>query len=339
MGCSSTNNVSSERHETSSRRSDNNSGRSIGTAPRWKKLTTLSLRNKMYLIKARGLEMNKTFFLLTILIALALPASAEMYKWVDGKGTVHFTDDISSIPEKYREEVEERKAPKGTPNQEVREKPAPPPAQKTSEPEGFEANLVRRHELWFSEVMLNNRLKRYLIVDTGASFTLISRQVANDLGIIIDENSPSVPASTVSGFILTPLVTLSSIRVGKAEIEDVDVAVYTMPSGNDGLLGNSFLNKFKVVIDSVNGKMVLHSLQGIPSPDRPGGYGKDYWVGQFRFYNRNLAELKRHKAKYESGGQGPELKRVSSALKHFENRLSELERRASSAGVPRNWRD
>jgi clan AA aspartic protease (TIGR02281 family) len=283
--------------------------------------------------------MNKTFFLLTILIAFALPASAEMYKWVDETGTVHFTDDISSIPEKYRENVEERKTPKGTPDQEVREKSAPAPSQKPSEPQGFEVDLVRRNELWLAEVILNDRLKRYLVVDTGASFTLISRQVADELGIIISENSPSIPASTVSGFILTPLVTLSSIRVGKAEIKDVDVAVYTMPSGGDGLLGNSFLNQFGVVIDSVNGKMILRSLQGIPSPDRPGGYGKDYWVGQFRYYNRNLSALKREKTKYERSGGSSELRRVNSALQYFENRLSELERRASSVGVPRNWRD
>jgi len=289
--------------------------------------------------KAGRLRMSKTFFLLAILIALALPASAEMYKWVDEKGTVHFTDDISSIPEKYRENVEERETPKGTPDQEVREKSAPASAQETSEPEGFEVDLVRRHELWLAEVILNDRLKRYLVVDTGASFTLISRQVADELGIIIGENSPSIPARTVSGFILTPLVTLSSIRVGKAEIKDVDVAVYTMPSGNDGLLGNSFLNQFRVMIDSVNGKMILNSLQGIPSPDRPGGYGKDYWVGQFRYYNRNLAELKRLKMNYERSGGGSELRRVNSALQYFENRLSELERRASFAGVPRNWRD
>ena len=283
--------------------------------------------------------MKTVFFLVTILMVLALPAAAEMYKLVDEKGTVHFTDDISSIPEKYREDVEERKTPKGTPQQEVKEKPASSPALIPSEPEGFSVNLIRRHELWLAEVILNNKLSRLLVVDTGASFTLISRQVANDLGIVIDENSPSIPANTVSGTILTPLVTLNSVRVGKAEIGDVDVAVYTMPSGSDGLLGNSFLNKFKVVIDSVNGKMILYPLQGSPSPERPGGYGRDYWVGQFRFYNRNLAELKRLKTRYESGGKGSELKRVNSAIQYFENRLSELERKASLAGVPRNWRE
>jgi hypothetical protein len=127
--------------------------------------------------------------------------------------------------------------------------------------------------------------------------------------------------------------------VVKAEIKDVDVAVYTMPSGNDGLLGNSFLNKFRVMIDSVNGKMILHPLQGIPSADRPGGFGKDYWVGQFRYYNRNLAELQRLKTNYERSGKSSELRRVNSAIQYFENKLSELERRASFAGVPRNWRE
>ncbi len=43
-------------------------------------------------------------FILIILFALCLAAyaSAQVYKWVDEKGVVHFTDDITQIPEKYR---------------------------------------------------------------------------------------------------------------------------------------------------------------------------------------------------------------------------------------------
>ena len=41
---------------------------------------------------------------LIIVLALFVPSSyGEMYKWVDEKGTVHFTDDLSTIPEKNRE--------------------------------------------------------------------------------------------------------------------------------------------------------------------------------------------------------------------------------------------
>jgi clan AA aspartic protease (TIGR02281 family) len=285
--------------------------------------------------------MSKTFFLLAILIALALPASAEMYKWVDEKGTVHFTDDISSIPEKYRGNIEERKTqtPKEIPDQGVKEKPALPPAQKSSEPQGFEVNLVRRHELWLSEVHLNNRIRSYFIVDTGASFTLINTQMAKELGLDINETTPFIPIYTASQLIFTPLVTLKSVRVGEAEVENVDALIHNLPSNAAGLLGNSFLNKFRVVLDSAQGKMTLFSSKGIASLDRPGGYGRDYWTGQFRFYNRNLTDLRQLKARYETKGASTELTRVNNAIRYFENQLSELERRASFAGVPRNWRE
>jgi clan AA aspartic protease (TIGR02281 family) len=284
------------------------------------------------------------YFLLfnIILILFASPVSGEMYKWVDEKGTVHFVDDPSKIPEQYRLDAEKRAVPKEIHSPETKEKPTPSPPPKTSGSElakGIEVNLFRRHELLVSEVILNGRVKRYFILDTGANFTLINRQTANELGITIDENTPFIPVSTVSGVILTPLVTMRSVRVGKAEVENVDVLIYNMPSGQDGLLGNSFLNKFRIVLDSINGKMTLFSLQGIPSPDRPGGYGRDYWVGQFRFYNGNLMELKRLKAKYENSGGSSELNRVNNAIRYFENQLNELERRASFAGVPRNWRE
>ncbi len=199
-------------------------------------------------------------------------------------------------------------------------------------------NLFRRHELWLTEVVLNGRVKQYFIVDTGASFTLISRQIANELGIPINETTPFIRVASVSDVMLTPLVTLRSIQVGKAEVENVDTLVYTMPSYS-GLLGNSFLNKFKVVIDSLNGKMTLFSMQGTPSPDRPGGYSREYWIGQFRFYNRNLDELRRLKTNYESRGSRAELNRINNAIRYFESQLSELERKASFAGVPRNWRE
>lgn len=282
---------------------------------------------------------------LIILILFVTPCYGEMYKWVDEKGTLHFADDLSKVPEKYRSDAEMRKAPKemkevSVPETQERSKTPPgitsPPG--TVETQGYEVNLFRRHELWLTEVVLNGRSKQYFIVDTGASFTLISRQIANELGIPINDQTPFIRVASVSDVILTPLVTLRSVQVGKAEVENVDALVYTMPT-YQGLLGNSFLNKFKVVIDSLNGKMTLFSMQGTPSPDRPGGYTREYWVGQFRFYNRNLEELRRLKTNYESRGSQAELNRINNAIRYFEGQLNELERKASFAGVPRNWRE
>ena len=293
-------------------------------------------------MESKRIKVRHILIVLLLWTALSSPANAEMYKWVDEQGTVHFTDDASKIPEKYRPDAELRKIPKpmSSPEMtEVKEKSVSTPSLKNSKSEGIEVDLLRRHELLLSEVVLNGKVKRYFIVDTGASFTLINGETAKELGFTINESTPFIPVSTVSSIILVPLVTLKSVQVGGAEAGNVDALIYTMPSGQEGLLGNSYLNRFKVVLDSIRGKMTLFPFQGKPSPDRPGGFGRDYWAGQFRFYHRNLEELKKLKAKYEGRGASSELNRVNNGIRYFGNQLNELERKASLAGVPRNWRE
>jgi predicted aspartyl protease len=177
---------------------------------------------------AKGLVTTLLFFILFI-----SPCYGEMYKWVDEKGTLHFADDLSKVPEKYRPDAELRKAPKEMKEvsvPEAQEKPQTVPGITSPlgkiEAEGYEVNLFRRHELWLTEVVLNGSVKHYFIVDTGASFTLISRQIANELGIPINDTTPFIRVASVSDVMLTPLVTLKSIRVGKAEVENVDTLVY-----------------------------------------------------------------------------------------------------------------
>jgi clan AA aspartic protease (TIGR02281 family) len=284
---------------------------------------------------------EKMRFLISIFVILAVlvPSSyGETYRWVDEKGTVHFTDDLSSIPEKYRPHAETRKPPKETSTPQPQERSKPSSPEQVSEAEGITVELIRRGEVSLAEVILNERIRQHFIVDTGASFTVISREAAKELGITIDENTPFIPIATASSVILNPLATLRSIRVGEAEVEDVDVLIHNLPSNSAGLLGNSFLSRFKVVLDPINGKMVLYSMQGTPSPDRPGGYSRDYWEGRFHFYYQVLDRLKEVKVKYEKQGARTELNRVNNAIRYFENQLSELERKASFAGVPRNWR-
>ena len=61
----------------------------------------------------------------------------EMYKWVDEKGTVHFTDDLSKIPEKYRQDAETRKPPKEISLRNPRKSPNPLSLQKLLNPKGL----------------------------------------------------------------------------------------------------------------------------------------------------------------------------------------------------------
>jgi len=47
-----------------------------------------------------------------LLFFSTLALGQEVYKWVDEKGTVHFTDDPGQIPEKYRDQIQKREPPK-----------------------------------------------------------------------------------------------------------------------------------------------------------------------------------------------------------------------------------
>jgi len=66
-------------------------------------------------------------------LSFSLALGQEVYKWVDEKGTAHFTDDLGLVPEKYRENIQKEKSPKEpTPSQ-----PTSPPSIET--PKGMEA--------------------------------------------------------------------------------------------------------------------------------------------------------------------------------------------------------
>jgi uncharacterized protein YfcZ (UPF0381/DUF406 family) len=57
-------------------------------------------------MKKEVVEMLKLFILL-ILLAFAIPGNAAtIYKWVDEKGVVNFTDDYNLVPSSYRNQVE-----------------------------------------------------------------------------------------------------------------------------------------------------------------------------------------------------------------------------------------
>ncbi len=56
-----------------------------------------------------------TFFCVALLVAMLYPlgSNAEIYRWVDEEGVVHFADDINAVPLKYRpERVSDRPDPK-----------------------------------------------------------------------------------------------------------------------------------------------------------------------------------------------------------------------------------
>ena len=95
--------------------------------------------------------MPKTVLLIVLTIVfLMIPflIQAEVYKWIDDKGTIHFTDDYSNIPPSYREQhkVEIRR--------DIQEEGAPLEPQKIIlriKGEQAKTDLYRQEEAWWRE--------------------------------------------------------------------------------------------------------------------------------------------------------------------------------------------
>jgi hypothetical protein len=60
-------------------------------------------------------------------LSFSLTFGQEVYRWVDEQGTVHFTDDLGQVPEKYRDKVQKKEPPKEPPTtQPIPPQSAPP---------------------------------------------------------------------------------------------------------------------------------------------------------------------------------------------------------------------
>ena len=107
---------------------------------------------------------------------------------------------------------------------------------------------------------VNGQLVGFFILDTGATFTSVSRQVADVLGI--SRRDGSVRLITASGVIQAPLALLEEVDVGGAVARHVPAVIHDLPDAPPsivGLLGLSFLQRFRVNLDLTSGVLTLQS--------------------------------------------------------------------------------
>lgn len=115
------------------------------------------------------------------------------------------------------------------------------------------------------EALLNDKVNAKLLLDTGASYTVLFSNIADKLALDIAKEKNGVRLQLADGSnIIAKLITLKSIKVQDTEAKDVEVAI--MPGNvdsagiNDGVLGMSFLKLFTFKVDYSKGKLVLEKL-------------------------------------------------------------------------------
>lgn len=97
------------------------------------------------------------------------------------------------------------------------------------------------------------------MVDTGASYTAISVETALRLGLRdIFFGAPVVELETANGRVFTTTARLDSVQIGTARVDDVEAVILETTGRFDGLLGQSFLRHFDIVIDRSRDVIALH---------------------------------------------------------------------------------
>ncbi len=124
---------------------------------------------------------------------------------------------------------------------------APPPPSTPIQPGLLGVVQIQRRQngIPVIQARFNRRVEFEMMVDSGASMTLITRQIAAALGISAANVIDNATFNTANGQVKLPIVYVGSIEVGGLEIRQIPVAI----GGADmtvGLLGQDFLQRFDV---------------------------------------------------------------------------------------------
>jgi predicted aspartyl protease len=188
-------------------------------------------------------------------VMVASPATAQMYRWVDERGGVNYTQGIDSIPERHRKNavrLDYPSAPASTPS-------APAPVRPGAVAvKGYDTVIdFRPGQPIYVVARLNNVEIARLILDTGADRTVITPRSLRAAGV---GNRPTASGRIhgATGAAEVDAYQIESIEIGAARVDRLMVLSHdiNLPE-SDGLLGRDFLEHFKVTIDNRAGTVTL----------------------------------------------------------------------------------
>lgn len=113
------------------------------------------------------------------------------------------------------------------------------------------------------KVLLNNLIVANLVLDTGATIVMLSKETAVRLNLNLDKKSFSTYVTLADGRKAKARITLlESIKVGELEAKNVEVAIleHSEDISTDGLLGMAFLKNFTLKIDPKGKRIILEEF-------------------------------------------------------------------------------
>jgi aspartyl protease family protein len=106
------------------------------------------------------------------------------------------------------------------------------------------ALLPQTDNTYVVPAVVNKKYMATFLIDTGASYTVITPQMAESLGVKPMADSPTVPVTTANGILYAPVVRLKHVCLGGLQVDNVDAVVTDLGDTPQisGLLGMSFFH-------------------------------------------------------------------------------------------------
>lgn len=277
------------------------------------------------------------------------PAAAEIYRWTDAEGRLHFTHHLDEVPPDQRPGARAAASARArTPDRvqtydsdgarNVHSVPASvePRARGAATRRAYQIPVERAGTSMLVHVRLNDRVSAPFIIDTGASDVTVPKSVADELGFKITRETRTIAYTTANGVVQSPVVMLDAVDLGGARVENVPASISS--SMNVGLLGLSFFNHFTYKIDAAAGLVTLMPNGLAESGLIRGGRSEAQWRAEYGNVRGRIAALDDERGRTPSS-RHRELERLASERDRLERQLESLETEADSARVPVSWRE
>jgi len=223
------------------------------------------------------LKFNIAMCVLGGMLLAASFADADIYRWSDENGKIHYatnppTETSGTVEVKrnnrwypYRPDESDTRElePSSSPMTYTTSKPgAAMPAPTPATPSSFGEIILpykQANGAIIVDVKINDQVTKPFILDTGASYTVISPRLVQELYLKPTFLQEEVMLQTANGQVNAPLVNLQTVQIGTSKTKNVTAAIHEFDASSTmfGLLGLSFLNRFQLTVDAEHRQIIL----------------------------------------------------------------------------------
>lgn len=308
--------------------------------------------------RTMGFVFSSLFLCLLIGSQFTNIASADIYRWRDEQGQLHFSDSPHNVPEQLRGKVKSDKLDADRMKiifsaQQAENSTAPDPETQTAKqvagdslsiPFTAKEGLADRVII---DITFNGSVTAPIMVDTGSPGLVLSTDLASRLGLIDpDGHNLLVLISGIGGTKVASKAIVDHLKIGG--ITEKFIPAHIIPeqsSAYQGLIGMDILSQYSLTIDSANRRLIANKLP--PEENRPGGRNRSWWQKNFKelsyylaFWNEQAELIDSHDSPYSRLTSRYE--RVKSFILNQQSQAQklydQLERYARDNSVPRHWR-